>query len=142
MKIRGLAVFATIMGCLAIPASAQGPAETPAISVELNKTQAVDGSCRLTFLMKNTLAEDVERLAFEVAVVNKSGLVAGLILMRSGKLPVDRERVKQFDLPNVDCASIDRLLLNEIPECEGASGPISGCRQAVVASSRGEVGFQ
>lgn len=110
------------------------------VQVELNKLQDVEDACRVTFLMENGLADEIEVLGFEVAIINEEGLVSGLILMRSGRLPSGRQRVKQFDLPDVDCASIDRLLLNEVVECEGVA--LDRCREAIAASSRGDVSFE
>jgi len=142
---KALTVFsvlcASVMAAQANDAKSTSPL-LPELRIELNGAESVDNACRLTFLMHNTFASDVNSLSFELAVINKQGLVTGLLLLRSGLLPQKMERVKQFDLPQTQCETVDRLLINTLVECEAQGIDMAQCRAALKASSKIDIGLQ
>ena len=132
--------LAISLALLALPAAkAQGAGE---IFMELNRVQTVENGCRITLLMQNGLEADIASFGFEVAVIDKTGLVGGLILVRSGQLRAGREQVKLFDLPGTECENIERLLVNNVVECEGEGLSPDLCQRASVATSRLDIRFE
>ena len=143
--IKALSVFSVLYVCVVnAQASDVKPtsAPLPELRIELNGAESVDNACRLTFLMHNKLASDVSALSFELAVINKQGLVTGLLLLRSGLLPTNMERVKQFDLPQTQCDKVDRLLINTVVECVAQGVDIAECRAALKTATKIDIGLQ
>jgi len=89
-----------LFSCLmaASPALAESDA-APRLSLELNRLDALDGACRLTFMAENTLGADLEALALETVLIATDGQVERLTLFEFGTLPNGVPRVRQFDVP-------------------------------------------
>lgn len=109
---------------------------SPRLHLELNNLQDIEGACRLSFLAKNETGTAIEKAVFETVIFDASGGVASLSLFDFRDLPVDRARVRQFDLPGRTCDSIGQALINGANSCvvEGAENAI--CKEALFLSSR------
>lgn len=119
--------------CIALSAPALAEEAVPAISVELNALDPVEGACRLVFVARNGLEADVASLILEAVAFDPEGGVARISLFDFGELPAGRIRVRQFDLPKLSCDGVGSLLINGVQTCEG----VEDCPLAV--SSRTEV---
>ena len=115
----------------AAPASAD-PTAAPRLSLELNRIDPLEGACRLTFMVENGLAADLDALALETVLIDTDGQVERLTLFEFGMLPVGRARVRQFDVPGLACDRLGRVLINGVASCEGAQG----CEGALDLRSR------
>jgi hypothetical protein len=104
-----------------MPALAQD-SDAPRLSVELNRIDPLDGTCRLTFLAENALGVDLDTLALETVLIDRDGRVERLTLFDFGALPDGVPRVRQFDIPGLDCARLGRVLINGVAECARAEG--------------------
>ena len=113
----------SLLSCLAaaVPAVAQD-SEPPRLSVELNRIDPLDGACRLTFLAENTLGTDLDGLALETVLIDRDGRVERLTLFDFGALPDGVPRVRQFDIPGLDCAGLGQVLVNGVADCSHAAG--------------------
>ena len=49
--------------------------------------------------------------------------------------------LRLFELPEIPCEAIDRVLLNEVARCEDVSGAVPGCTATVETYSRSKPGF-
>ncbi|PYE84874.1 hypothetical protein [Pseudoroseicyclus aestuarii] len=137
-------LLAALATALALPAAAQDTedaAPEPALSVELNAADAVEGSCRLTFLVRNDLGADLSSLALETVVLTGDGAVERLTLFDFRELPQDRPRVRQFDLAGLDCADAGQVLINGVSSCDGAGLEPGACMAGLALSSRTEIGL-
>lgn len=119
---------------IAAPATAQDAAQ-PALAIELNRIDPLDGACRLTFMAENTLGADLETLALETVLIDRDGQVERLTLFDFGALPDGVPRVRQFDIPGLACDRLGRVLINGVAGCTGAGT----CSGALDLSSRTEV---
>jgi len=125
---------------LVSPAFAQGGAlaqETgPAtLSIELNALEQTGDACRLVFVARNGLAQDIAGLVIEAVAFDAAGGVARIALFDFAQLPAGVPRVRQFDLPQIPCDSIGSLLVNGVLSCEGPAA----CAAALTFSSRTDV---
>jgi hypothetical protein len=113
----------SLLSCLAaaLPAVAQD-SDAPRLSVELNRIDPLDGACRLTFLAENALGADLDALALETVLIDGDGQVERLTLFDFGALPDGVPRVRQFDIPGLDCARLGQVLINGVAECAHAQG--------------------
>lgn len=121
---------------LATPATAQDVTPAPAISVELNALDAVDGACRLVFVARNGLEADVSSLILEAVAFDADGGVAQISLFDFADLPAGLPRVRQFDLPGLSCNAIGSLLVNGVQSCDAGG---ADCAGSLTVSSRTDV---
>jgi hypothetical protein len=128
-----LAVLAALAGWAAGPAAAQEP---PVLRLELNAVETVDGACRLTFLVENTLGADLAALGFETVILTPDARVAQMTLFDFRDIPEARPRVRQFDLAGLPCDGIGRILINGASACDGAAP--DACIGALKLESRVE----
>ena len=116
-------------------------AQERSLAVELNAAQAVDKGCRVSFLIRNGMATEIEASVFEVAVIGKDGRVSALIRLDFGRLPKNKSRVRQFDLAGKGCDEVGRILLNDVTECSGDGLTPDVCLDALAVSARGDIAF-
>jgi len=122
---------------MAVPAFAQ----TGNFSLELNGARDVDDGCRLTYVATNNTGEGLERASYEVAVFDQDGVVSRLLILEFGTLQADKTKVVQFDLAEMACSDISRLLVNSVSECVGSGAEQPNCMEGLVTSSRAEIQF-
>jgi hypothetical protein len=106
------------------------------VSVELNASETVEQSCKLTFLITNGLAGAIDRIVYEAVLFDVEGKVDRLTLFDFGALPVARPRVRQFVVPQVSCEQLGRVLFNGASACEGDGMAPDICETALLPSSR------
>jgi hypothetical protein len=130
-------VFALTGEALAQEAASQP--EPTFLSIELNMVEQQEDTCRLTFVAQNSLGGDVSAVVFETVLFDRAGQVIDLTLFDFRDLPDGSPRVRQFDLVGVDCASVGRVLLNDIHACTGSNLTPEVCAAGLRWSSRTDV---
>lgn len=141
----GIAVRLGLCLLLAGPGGAMSAQEVPAqgapdpIALELNGTDPIEAACALTFMVRNGLSEDIDKLVYETVLIDRDGRVDRLTLFDFGALPADRTRVRQFAVPDFACESLGRLLINGAETCTIAGAPSDLCEGALSLSSRIDV---
>lgn len=120
---------------IAAPALAQDPQEA-AIRLELNALQATQSACRLTLVATNGLETDIAKVAYEFVFFGREGRVELLTALDLRDLPVNRTRVRQFDLPGVDCGGLSRLIVNDAKACESPGLTPAICLERLETSSK------
>ena len=128
--------------CLALSlaggAAAQDAAQpdAPALELELNRADPAEGACRLTFVVRNGAAADLDALVYEIALFTDAGDVAAITLFDFGAVPAGTPRVRQFDVADADCATLGQVLVNGAERCEGQGIDPGFCTGALVTRSR------
>lgn len=140
---RLILMLAAVACCTAAsPSRAQKPADDkPALVIELNKLEPIDGGCRIAFVIQNKLRVALSTLAFELVLFDKSQRILTLLSVTAGGFPRAKTRVKQFDIKAVACDGIGRALLNDISECDGEQLTAAACLRAAVPQSRAGIPF-
>jgi hypothetical protein len=113
--------------------------EPASLSIELNRVEQQEDTCRLTFVAQNSLGIDMSAVVFETVLFDRAGQVIDLTLFDFRALPNGSPRVRQFDLAGVDCTSVGRVLLNDIHACTGAALTPEVCAAGLRWSSRTDV---
>ena len=126
------------LSALAVPALGQSPA---ALDIELNALSPSDTGCRVTFLATNKLGTELSRSAFEIAIFGAEGGIDRLVSLEFKAMPEGKARVLQFNIGELDCESISRVLINDVVACEGEGLEPRACLAALKPSSRLSVGF-
>ncbi|MGR3795330.1 hypothetical protein [Vannielia litorea] len=121
----------------AIPAFAQAGN----FGLELNAARDVGEGCRLTYVATNNTGEGLDKASYEVAVFDQDGVVSRLLILEFGQLQADKTKVVQFDLADMPCSNISRLLVNSVSECVGTGDAAPDCMAGLTTSSRAEIQF-
>jgi hypothetical protein len=119
---------------------AAGP-ERDRLTIELNALQPSDRGCRVTFVASNDLDGDVERAAYELAFFDTAGLVARLSVVDFLELDRGRTKVRQFDFAGMECASIGRILINDLAECAGDGIAPKACLSQLSIQNKTSIQF-
>lgn len=136
----GLAAILSIGLCGPLAAQETDSAPTPALTLELNGLQPSQKGCRLTFVVANDLGAALTRAAFEIALFI-DGVVDRLAVLDFKDLPVGKTKVSRFDLADLDCAKVSRVLINSVTECSGPGVDPGACMKGLRTSSRTSVTF-
>lgn len=137
-RLLALAISASLS---ALPLAAQQAGQ---FSLELNAAAETDtGSCRLTYVAANQSDTALGRTAYEVAVFDAQGVVQRLLVLEFGALVAGKTKILQFDLAGSPCASISRIVVNDVAACTLAEGdlPSDICLNGLAASSRTAIQF-
>jgi hypothetical protein len=137
MRLTNWVVAALLAG--AGLAQAQEGGIPPSLAIELNGAQASERGCLLTFVAANRLGRDIARAAYEVALFGEDGLVKRLTVLDFKELPDGETKVRQFDLPGVDCATLGRVLVNGTTACDGVDDGL--CMVRLETATRSTVTF-
>lgn len=121
-------------------AFAQDVAAASSLDVELNGLAPSQKGCMMTFVALNKLATPINKVSFELALFNDKNAVDRITVLDFRDLPQGKKRVRQFDMPNVKCDSVTRVLINDTPVCDG---PATGeCMKGLVTRSQVSVPFE
>ena len=123
-------LFALTAWCLPATAQEQG------MKIELNKLESVEGACRAYLVFENNMDSAFESLKLDLVMFDTNGVINKRLAVEGGPLAAGKTSVKLFDIKGVSCAEVDRVLLNDVLSCQGATGDISGCLDEIETTSR------
>jgi hypothetical protein len=121
--------------------AAEGMAQAPALTLELNGAEPSDKGCRLTFVVNNNLGAELTKAAFEIALFNDAGVVDRLTVLDFKELPAGKTKVTRFDLAGTDCAKISRILVNHATECAGEGVEPAACLRKLKTAAKTDIAF-
>ena len=144
MRFRNSLASAAVIACGfgVVPALAQEAAAPAAAAAaggkllfQLNNAQTVEGSCQLTFAIKNDTGVQIDKSSYEMAIVDPQGQVSRLITFAFKSFPAGKTKFQQFGLQGQTCDSISGIAINDFPECAGPDGAASPVCEADIAQS-------
>lgn len=106
------------------------------LDIELNSATQTDQGCQLSFVLINGHAQDIENAVFEAVLFDTTGAVKLLTLFDMGELPASRPRVRQFILPQTECAELGQLLFNGTKSCTAKALGETACMDGLNLHSR------
>jgi hypothetical protein len=127
-----------------LPAAAQDAApqaSEKSLSLELNALQPSERGCRVTFLVSNELGHELSQVAFELALFTKAGMISRLTVVDFKELPIGKTKVRQYDLPKLDCNDVGRVLVNNTTQCVGDGIEADACIRELKTKTATEVTF-
>lgn len=144
-KLLAMALSGLMTGGLAAGAAAQDDteeaAETGDVTLELNKLEQVDQTCRAYMLFKNDSGSDFEQFRLDLVLFDAEGVISRRIAIEAAPLETGRSMVKFFDFSEQQCEGIDRMLVNGVSPCADASGEREDCTDILNLTNRTEVEF-
>jgi hypothetical protein len=129
-----------ILACACGPGALHAqPAEK--VGLELNRLSAGQGGCQAYMIGRNETARTFKTLQADLVTFGADGVVNGRLLVELAPLDPGKTVLRLFELPDLQCDAIDRVLLNEVARCEDGSGAVPGCTALVEPSTRAKPGF-
>lgn len=114
-------------------ALAAGPGS---LALELNKAADVNGACRLTYVATNGTGSDLDQLSLDVVAFDSAGVESLRMILDFGRMPRDKTKVAEFDLPNLACGKVSKLLLNDVLQCTANGAAVADCAGSIAPSSK------
>lgn len=138
--IRTLVAALAAVTFITLPAIAQDAA-VPSLVLELNALQPTEAGCRITFLATNRLAAAIDKATFEVALFGTGGGIDRLVSLDFKTLAKGKTKVLQFELSDLQCDAVSRVLINDVTACEGTGLEGSSCFANLSTSTRVKAEF-
>lgn len=133
----------TRLGAIALGAALLAPSsawsQDAQLRLGLDSLEPAGSACRVTLVAENALGGALTKAAFEFVFFDKDGRVELLTVLDLKDLPERRMRVRQFDLPNLDCAGVSRVLINDAKACEGPGIDAGACLAGLVTTSKAAI---
>jgi len=121
-------------GNAAVPEA--GPAAMPDIGIELNRLEDVEGACRGYFIVHNGTDQPLSEMQLDVFLFDPDGIAIRRVALAFMEVRAERDKVVLFDLADLGCGQIGRVLVNEVLACTAPGGPVDGCAESLTAMSR------
>ncbi|KAA5607675.1 hypothetical protein F1188_00740 [Roseospira marina] len=119
----------------------EGAAESGRVRAELNKVEDIDGACRSFFLFRNHTPVTLTGFEMSLAILDTDGVIDRLLTIDAAPLPAGRTTLKLFDIPDVACADIGKIILHDMGACQGDDGTTRDCFALLDVSSRASIAF-
>ncbi|NNG03057.1 MAG: Tat pathway signal sequence domain protein [Inquilinus sp.] len=132
--VLGLAAALTVA---ASGAAAQG--EAGRLTIELNKLEPQGEACRSYLVIDNATEVAVAELVLDLYVFNRDGVIERRIALDTREVPPGKTQVRLFDIRDIGCGEIERLLVNGVLSCRDADGERSDCEDLLALRSRAGV---
>lgn len=111
------------------------------LELELNALTPAENGCSITFLAVNRLEAGLTSVAFEVALFDEAGTIDQLVTLDFNALAQNKTKVLQFVLPNLDCTSVGRILINDATACEGEGLTVDTCLARLKTNTKTNIIF-
>jgi hypothetical protein len=119
------------------------PAMAGDLSLDLNKLESQNGSCRVTMVIVNGRPAAADTLRADLVMFGQDGVVAKRLAIDLGPVAAGKTIVRAFDIDGLDCKGIGSILLNDLPACHfagEAEGP-PRCLDGLTVSSKAGMRF-
>jgi hypothetical protein len=104
----------------------------PGVSIELNRLEPREQTCRVSLVVANPGDKALDSLKLDLVFFDKDGVISRRLAVEAGPVRASKTSVKLFEASDTPCGSIGRLLLNDVTACGGGED----CLSMVSTSSR------
>ncbi|MEG6509847.1 Tat pathway signal protein [Methyloligella sp. 2.7D] len=112
------------------------------LTVELNKLEPQQNACRTYVLFQNKGESAFSSLKFDIVAFDKDGIVAKRLAVEAAPLSAAKTQLKVFDIAEISCDKLGKLLLNDITACKDQNGDIEDCVSKITLTSKSDVPFE
>jgi hypothetical protein len=131
-----LSLTGFILSGLLLEASAEGN-----VNIELNKLEAQNNACRPYLVLNNTGTTGFTEFKLDLVLFDRDGIIARRLALDIAPLRPGKTTVKSFDITELDCAVLGRILLNDIASCRNGDNELADCLDRLTLSSRTNAKF-
>ena len=123
--------------CLVTPAAAR----EATLDVELNRLDEAGGGCSVYFVLENGTGREFQDLSLDLVMFDAQGVVASRLAVQFAPLPAAKTALRVFEVPDMSCGAMSRILVNDVVGCRDSGGDEGGCLDSMRLSSRSDVAF-
>ena len=125
------------------PAASEAPAPAAGgITLELNKLAQVDNACHAYMILDNQTPEQLQDLTVDVYLFDQAGVILRGLALQFADVRPARATVVPFELPDLPCADVSRVLLNKVLTCTRADGAaVDGCAELLGTRTKAQAAF-
>lgn len=128
------------IGAGAMPAwSPPAQADPGFVSLELNKLEPHEKSCRAYLVVNNHTEAAFQSVKLDLVMFQSDGVIGRRFALELAPLRPKKRTVKLFDLDGVACERVGNFLLNDVIECQTDSGPVGDCLARLEVSALGPI---
>ena len=131
------AVLVIALAATLSPASAA----TDELHIELNRLEQRGDGCRVHLVLENKSPRAYSSYQLDLVIFSADGVIARRLALETAPLRANKTMVKEFELTDLTCKRVGRILLNDVSVCASDAGNIDDCVTATRVSSRGSVSF-
>lgn len=135
-SIPALAVAAVAFLEALPPATAQARAEAAKIRIELNKTEQEGDACRVSLVFTNSGIDHYRGMTLDLVFLGKDDVILRRAAIDAAPLRPIRTVVKQYDVPDLSCGAVARVLLKDVTGCRDQDGAKDDCLARIELSHR------
>jgi hypothetical protein len=133
--------LATALLAVSMLANTPAYAAEQTIHVELNKTETKGDACRVYMIVGNESGRALETLKLDLVLFDTDGVVAKRLAVETAPLPIGKTGLKIFDIADMACPTLGRMLLNDVLACADANGPVANCLSYITPTAKGDLTF-
>lgn len=111
------------------------------VAIEFNKLEQQDNACRAYLVVENKSPNAFETLQLDLVMFDTDGVVAKRLALETAPLPVGKTSLRAFDVEDLACDQVGRVLLNDVMTCQDSEGKRNDCLSLLSLSARGELVF-
>lgn len=110
-------------------------------TIESNKTTEPKSACRAYLVFENKTDASYTTLKLDLVMFGSDGVISKRLAVEGAPLPAQKTSVKLFEIRDVNCGSIARILLNDVISCRDDTGEYGDCVQRITTRSLGGIEF-
>ena len=127
---------ATTLPTVSTPAKNPVPGSAQAgLTIELNKLEPLDKSCRAYFVVDNAGDKAYQSLKLDLVIFLPSGVIDRRVRIDLAPLKAAKRSVRQFDFEGLACDKVGSVLVDEAVACTTDAGPVTDCFSGMVLKS-------
>ena len=109
------------------------------VTLELNKLEAQDKSCRAYLVVSNDGTTVYQSFKLDLVMFQPDGVIGKRFALDLAPIKAGKKTVKLFDLDGVACDKVGSFLVNDIMECKSDGAAADDCLSRLTLSSLGQV---
>ena len=124
--IRTAAFTVLLLGAYILATRATFAGNT-SLSIELNRLEERTGGCRVHLVLTNASARSYSSYRLDLVIFASDGVIARRLALETAPLRANKTMVKEFELADLTCDGIGRVLLNDVSACVTGDGNLDDC---------------
>ncbi len=115
------------------------PASGNQVTLELNKLEPQDKSCRAYLVVNNEGQTVYQAFKLDLVMFQPDGVIGKRFALDLAPIKAGKKTVKLFDLDGVACDKVGNFLVNDIMDCKADDKAADDCLSRLALSSLGQV---
>ncbi len=128
--------LASWLAVIALALAGESAWAEPKLGMELNKLESRDSSCRAYLVFDNGLEQAYTKLKLDLILFDREGVITKRVALDAAPVKAQKMVVKVFDISDVQCGAIGRILINEVLACATQQGEAQDCLTRIEPRSR------